>query len=91
MRTRAKRRRSKPHLNSLRWQRLRLYVLRRDNWTCAKCGGEVLLEVHHIQEVAAGADPFDPDNLEVLCRNCHIVHHRFQGNDGWADFVNELL
>ena len=30
---------------------------------------------HHKTPLHAGGDPFDPDNLQVLCFDCHVKHH----------------
>ena len=55
------------------WRRLRLVVLRRDGWTCQRCGRHAPLEVHHVN-----GDPGDnrPENLTTFCRACHIEAHR---------------
>jgi len=61
-------------LKDPRWQRKRLLVFKRDNWTCQKCGSkEDSLTVHHICYVP-GADPWDhPDELLLtLCEFCHV-------------------
>ena len=49
---------------------MRQLVLRRDNWTCRKCGhwGN---ECDHVIPLAAGGEPYDLDNIQVLCRRCH--------------------
>jgi 5-methylcytosine-specific restriction endonuclease McrA len=36
----------------------------------------VQLIVHHIDGNAAGASAHRLSNLEVVCRRCHIAHHR---------------
>lgn len=43
---------------------------------CNRCGfDEVgILQVHHIIERCNGGTD-DPSNLEVLCPNCHTLHH----------------
>ena len=61
--------------NSTRWRVLRQEILKRDQWTCSKCGrlgGR--LEVHHTKQItkANPSDWFNPECLEVLCRSCHI-------------------
>ena len=40
---------------------------------CERCPNTANLDVHH-----RDGDPLnnDPSNLEVLCRSCHIRHHR---------------
>ena len=66
------------------------HILRRDNYTCQKCGefcGEInehgiklpttngKLDVHHKTQVQHGGDDH-PDNLITLCFNCHKEIHR---------------
>jgi len=77
----------KEHDKSLSWQGQRLKALRRDNYTCRMCGikhayysegykiefeKEGYLEVDHITPVSIGGDGLDLDNLQTLCKNCHI-------------------
>jgi len=55
-----------------RWQRKRLGVLARDEWTCQKCGRkDKTLHVHHI--AYGEGEPWDtPDSLlNTLCADCH--------------------
>ena len=55
---------------------LREFILKRDNYTCQKCGNSrmkepnLLLEVDHIQPVSKWG-PSVPENLEVLCWKCN--------------------
>ena len=66
------------------------HILRRDNYTCQKCGDfhgltnehgiklpttDGELEIHHIQQVQYGGDD-SPDNLITLCKKCHENIHR---------------
>lgn len=56
-----------------RWQRKRLEVMNRDNWTCQRCGDSSMqLEVHHV-EYWEGKKPWEyPDDMLVtVCRTCH--------------------
>lgn len=58
-----------------KWQRRRLEVLQRDNFTCTICGDtESTLHVHH--EVYSG-EPWDAplDKLKTVCEDCHTIHH----------------
>lgn len=60
-------------LRDPRWQKRRLEILERDNWTCQKCcDTESTLVVHH-RDYLRGKDPWDyPDSLLVtLCEDCH--------------------
>ena len=56
-----------------RWRRIRREILNRDGWRCQRCGRPGALEVHHVD-----GDPGnnDPDNLQAVCRPCHIDLHR---------------
>ena len=55
---------------------LREAIIRRDNWTCQKCGNSVfkepnlLLEVDHIIPVSKGGKT-EPNNLQTLCWKCN--------------------
>ena len=57
------------------WARLRRSVLERDGYRCRSCGKAGILEVHHVQDLQHGGTN-DLDNLETLCRGCHIARHR---------------
>ena len=55
------------------WRAVRLKVLDRDNWECVKCGRGGRLEVDHIKPLEVGGDMYGLDNLQTLCRYCHIA------------------
>ena len=61
-------------LKDPRWQKKRLSVLQRENFTCQDCGTkEKTLHVHHFRY---GKEPWtDLENediyLKVLCEDCH--------------------
>lgn len=60
-------------LRDPRWQKRRLEVMERDNWTCMDCfSREKTLNAHHVIYYP-GRDPWDyPDNLLMtLCEPCH--------------------
>lgn len=60
-------------LRDPRWQKLRLEILSRDNWTCQMCESTTTtLNVHHIV-YHSGADPweYNPRHLLTLCQTCH--------------------
>ena len=63
-----------------RWRELSAAVKRRDGWRCTKCGTRARLDAHHIQPVGLGGPMWDPENLETLCRNCHMAQH-----PGWGE------
>jgi hypothetical protein len=78
-------------LRDPRWQRKRLEVMQRDNFTCQSCGlDNKTLNVHH-GYYQAGKDPWDypTSSLTTLCEDCHEEE---TGNGLWAKitFSNQL-
>ena len=68
-------------LKDPRWQRKRLEVLERADWTCVACGAkDKTLHVHHRQYLK-DREPWDysAEQLEVLCEDCHCDTH--EGDD----------
>ena len=59
-------------LNRRRWAVARRRVLDRDGWRCQSCGRAGRLEVDHVEALEDGGDPWALDNLQTLCRRCHI-------------------
>lgn len=60
-------------LRDPRWQKKRLEILDRDNWTCQNCGDEKsTLHVHHL-DYEKGLEPWDYEDeyLQTLCETCH--------------------
>ena len=61
-------------LKDPRWQKKRLEVLNRDNWTCQMCGNtKETLHVHH-KYYEKGCEIWDDENdggLVTLCASCH--------------------
>jgi hypothetical protein len=60
-------------LRDPRWQRLRLEVFQRDDFSCQICGDkETSLQVHH-HFYLKGRNPWDygHDQLTTLCEPCH--------------------
>ena len=60
-------------LKDPRWQKKRLEIMQRDNFTCQHCGStEKTLNVHHLL-YSKGSKPweYDNDNLITLCQDCH--------------------
>jgi hypothetical protein len=59
-------------LKSPKWQKKRLEILNRDNFTCRMCGSEdKTLHIHHLEYY--NCEPWEYDNrlLITLCENCH--------------------
>ena len=73
-------------LKDPRWQKKRLQILERDNWTCQECyNSDRTLHVHH-KFYEKGREPWDIDNdlLTTLCKDCHksegdVAYHVNQG------------
>lgn len=62
------------------WQKKRLEILNRDNFTCVLCSDtETELHVHH-KEYKWGNKPweYDNDNFLTLCKRCHSVIEYFK-------------
>lgn len=62
-------------LRDPRWQKKRLSVLSRDNFTCQLCSDqETELHVHH-KYYTAGAEPWEYENeiLITYCAHCHFI------------------
>jgi hypothetical protein len=56
-----------------KWQRKRLEIMQRDDFTCQKCGDdENTLHVHH-KKYKKGKEPWDynDNDLITLCEKCH--------------------
>lgn len=67
-------------LKDPRWQKKRLEVLNRHNFTCEYCGAtELTLHVHHRYYIS-GRMPWEyPDFCyQVLCFQCHGMEPEFQ-------------
>jgi 5-methylcytosine-specific restriction endonuclease McrA len=61
------------------WDAARIYVIRRDRFTCQYCRTRHRvreLEVDHIVEIARGGPSLDYENLQTLCRGCHRAKTR---------------
>lgn len=59
-------------LTDPRWQRKRLEILNRDNFSCQLCGSDkYTLHVHH---KSYNGDPWETANSELitLCEDCHF-------------------
>jgi len=71
-------------LKSPMWQKQRLSILNRDNFTCQKCNcTDTQLHVHHYKYIS-GRDPweYEDDNFVTLCKYCHIMIELLKGYNG---------
>lgn len=60
-----------------KWQKKRLEIFNRDNWTCQECGDtKSTLHVHHLKYVK-GKKPWEyaKKDLITLCEKCHEAKH----------------
>lgn len=61
-----------------RWQKKRLQIMQRDNFTCQVCGAtDRTLHVHHIYYTKWAEGPWDyfDEALITLCNECHELEH----------------
>lgn len=67
-------------LKDPRWQKKRLEILNRDNFTCKHCDAkDKTLHVHH-KTYVYGNDPWDyhENNFVSLCQDCHIDEEQYK-------------
>ncbi|MCH7534194.1 MAG: HNH endonuclease [Bacteroidetes bacterium] len=67
-------------ISSKFWRKLRLKILKRDDYTCQKCSSNEDLVVDHIIPWRIGKNNSEK-NLQVLCRGCNV-------KKGWRDGSN---
>lgn len=78
-------------LKDPRWQRKRLEVFNRDNFTCQDCGNaKKTLHVHH-KNYYPGKEPweYNNNNLITLCFECHESEEVSKGEV--YDAIHDLL
>jgi hypothetical protein len=76
-------------LKDPRWQKKRLEILQRDNWTCRYCGSDKhTLHVHHFKYFK---EPWDIENdkLITFCEDCHWLHETI--NSASYDRILEII
>lgn len=76
-------------LQSYEWQRVRMFVLRRDGAKCACCGATprtgAVMNVDHIKPRRTHPElALDPTNCQVLCNNCNKGKGNWDSTD-WRD------
>jgi len=90
-------------LKSPKWQKRRLEILHRDNFTCQICGdAETELQIHHKTYSGEPHEALD-DELITLCKHCHkcetfasknslkIISVFKKGNDFFAKLSDKSL
>ena len=81
-------------LDGPQWAAARRRALEAAAWRCGRCGRSGRLEVHHRRPLHRGGEPYQLDNLEVVCRACHIDAHRrplTEAEQAWRRLVESLL
>lgn len=84
-------------LDATRWRAVRRQVFERDGYRCRNCGRAGRLECDHVLPLKLGGDPWALDNLQTLCRACHIEKTRGENRreltlaeEAWDQLVAEL-
>lgn len=75
-------------LKDPRWQKKRLEVFQRDDFSCQQCGDtETTLCVHHLRYMA-GRDPWEypEEMLLTLCEECHNAEY-----EGMKESIDSLV
>ena len=87
---------SRHHLqiNRRRWEVVRRAVFDRDGWRCRACGRPGRLQCDHVRPLLRGGDPWALDNLQALCRGCHVAktatENRREIDPAWRALCDEL-
>jgi 5-methylcytosine-specific restriction endonuclease McrA len=70
----------KEQLESPEWQKKRLFIMERDNFTCQRCNSQTKpLVVHHIMYLPYRKPwEYDGEYLITLCKDCHAYEHATQ-------------
>lgn len=72
-------------LKDPRWQKKRLEIMERDNFSCCYCNDNTrTLNVHHLKYVKGNPWEIESKFLITLCDNCHDEEHTYRKE-------NELL
>jgi len=67
-------------LKSPHWQKKRLKILSRDEFTCQYCfDKDTQLQVHHLKYEGNKPEETNSDYLITLCEDCHTVVEVFKG------------
>lgn len=77
----------KEQIKSPKWQKRRLEIMQKDNFTCQLCGDtESMLNVHHLcYHKDSKIWEYEDWELITLCENCHKDEH-----SSMDDIMNEI-
>lgn len=59
------------HINSEKWRRIRLRILRLASYRCQRCKTAKAEEVHHLTYERLGHER--DNDLQALCKPCHTI------------------
>ncbi len=79
-------------LKDPRWQKKRLEILQRDDFSCRKCGDKSsTLHIHH-KYYTKDVEPWDykDDCFITLCETCHLTIEIFKKYGAHIDDINIL-
>lgn len=76
----------KEYIKSTAWYQKKLARLKKDKYTCQKCGDTEFLEVHHLTYDNLGDEPME--DLITVCRDCHQKIHDKYGRKGNSFPIN---
>ena len=62
-------------LKGKKYKKLQYAVLRRDDFTCQKCGCYTVSAPHHIKKTSQGGSDI-MENMIAICLKCHEKEHR---------------
>jgi len=70
-------------LKDPRWQKKRLEIMKRDNFTCRWCGdNENTLNIHHLNyEKNKNPWEYEDNKLITICESCHESEHECRKTD----------
>ena len=83
--------------NPRRWAVVRQFVFQRDGHRCRACGKAGRLECDHVIPVVRGGDWWAAEELQALCRGCHINKTRQERvapdseRDAWRRIARDVL
>ena len=85
-------------LNARRWSAVRRAVFKRDGYRCVQCDRAGRLECDHVTPLDRGGEPWALDNLQTLCRACHVAKSRAENRRppteaeaAWRVLVTEII
>ncbi len=77
--------------NTPEYRRARLMAMKNANYVCEFCASQgdiIVSDLHcdHIIPLSKGGAPFDTENMQILCRTCHL--NKTKGRSLRAHMIN---